>query len=70
MKHSSSSASAASRYVGRVRPGHHELGGRRTSIRRNEPWRIETFAVPQLVAAGQVEARETLPSFHYQPASG
>lgn len=35
-----------------------------------EPWRIETFLVPQLVAPGQVEARETLPSFHYQPASG
>ncbi|HUU21275.1 MAG TPA: Hsp70 family protein, partial [Phycisphaerae bacterium] len=34
------------------------------------PWRIRTFAVPQLVAPGQVEARETLPSFHYQPASG
>ena len=29
-----------------------------------------TFAVPQLVAAGQHEARETLPSFHYQPAAG
>ncbi len=33
-----------------------------------EPWRVRTFAVPQLVAAAQVEARETLPSFHYQPA--
>ena len=35
-----------------------------------EPWRVSTFAVPQLVAAGQHEARETLPSFHYQPAQG
>ena len=35
-----------------------------------EPWRIRTFPVPQLVAAGQVESRETLPSFHYQPAAG
>ena len=35
-----------------------------------EPWQVRTFAVPQLVAAGQVEARETLPSFHYQPAAG
>ena len=35
-----------------------------------EPWRIVTFLVPQLVAPGQVEARETLPSFHYQPAAG
>ena len=35
-----------------------------------EPWRVRTFAVPQLVAPAQVEARETLPSFHYQPAPG
>ncbi len=34
------------------------------------PWRIETFPIPQVVAAGQVEARETLPSFHYQAAAG
>ena len=34
-----------------------------------EPWRVRTFAVPQLVAPGQVEARETLPSCHYQPAT-
>ncbi len=34
------------------------------------PWRVRTFRVPQLVAAGQVEARETLPSFHYEPAEG
>ena len=33
-------------------------------------WRVRTFATPQLVDAGQVEARETLPSCHYQPASG
>ncbi len=32
------------------------------------PWRIRTFAVPQLTALGTVEARETLPSFLYQPA--
>ena len=35
-----------------------------------KPWRVRTFAVPQLVAQGVVEARETLPSFHYQPTSG
>ncbi|MHB1034217.1 MAG: Hsp70 family protein [Pirellulales bacterium] len=35
-----------------------------------QPWQVRTFAVPQLVAPGQVEARETLPSFHYQPAAG
>jgi len=34
------------------------------------PWRIRTFPIPQLVAPGQVEARDTLPSFHYQPAEG
>ena len=35
-----------------------------------QPWRVRTFLVPQLVAAGVVEARETLPSFHYEPATG
>lgn len=33
-----------------------------------KPWRIRTFLIPQLVDAGQVEPRETLPSFHYQAA--
>jgi molecular chaperone DnaK (HSP70) len=33
-------------------------------------WRVRTLGVPQLVAAGQVESRETLPSFHYQRAAG
>jgi molecular chaperone DnaK (HSP70) len=33
-----------------------------------DEWRVETFVVPQLVAPGVVEARETLPSFHYQRA--
>ncbi|HEY5314743.1 MAG TPA: Hsp70 family protein, partial [Pirellulales bacterium] len=35
-----------------------------------DDWRLHDFAVPQLVAAGVVEARQTLPSFHYQSASG
>ncbi len=35
-----------------------------------EPWQVRIFAIPQLVAPGLVEARETLPSFHYQPAAG
>lgn len=35
-----------------------------------QPRRIHTFAVPQVVAVDQIESRETLPSFHYQPASG
>ncbi len=34
------------------------------------PRRIHTFAIPQIVAPGQIEARDTLPSFHYQPANG
>jgi hypothetical protein len=35
-----------------------------------EPWQVRVFDVPQLVAPGLVEARQTLPSFHYQPAAG
>ncbi|MEW4566070.1 Hsp70 family protein [Bremerella sp. JC770] len=31
---------------------------------------IETFLVPQVIAPGQIEARTTLPSFHYQSAQG
>ena len=34
-----------------------------TSVER---WKISTFAIPQVVAAGQVERLETLPSFHYE----
>ncbi len=34
------------------------------------PTKVRTFVVPQAVAAGQIEGRETLPSFHYQPAVG
>ena len=29
-------------------------------------WRIETFSIPQVVGAGQVETLETLPSFYYE----
>lgn len=36
----------------------------------SRPWRVTTFAVPQVVAPAQVEARETLPSFLYQSAQG
>src|SRR5258707_10552816 len=31
------------------------------------PWKVRVLEIPQLVASGQVEARDTLPSFHYQP---
>jgi molecular chaperone DnaK (HSP70) len=34
------------------------------------PWTIATFLIPQVVAPGQIEPRETLPSFLYQPALG
>lgn len=33
-------------------------------------WRVRTFPLPQLTAPGTVEARETLPSFHYHAAAG
>ena len=33
-----------------------------------DAWQVHTFAVPQVVAPSVVEARETLPSFHYQQA--
>lgn len=31
-----------------------------------ERWKIQTFAIPQVFAAGQVENLETLPSFYYE----
>jgi len=37
---------------------------------RRDDWQVETFAINQLVAPGQVEARETLPSFLYQGFEG
>ncbi|APZ92652.1 hsp70 family protein [Fuerstiella marisgermanici] len=36
----------------------------------HDTWDVRTLKVPQLVAPGQVEHRDTLPSFHYQPAAG
>src|SRR3954447_9694764 len=33
----------------------------------DQPWRIRVLEIPQLVAPGQIESRDTLPSFHYQP---
>ena len=38
--------------------------------RDRAPRAIETFAIPQLAAPGQVEDRDTLPSFHFQPPQG
>ena len=37
---------------------------------RETPWQVKVLSVPQLVAPGQVEARDTLPSFHYQAPPG
>lgn len=31
------------------------------------PWKIRVLAIPQLVAAGQTESLDTLPSFYFQP---
>jgi molecular chaperone DnaK (HSP70) len=33
-------------------------------------WGVEDVPIPQLVAPGRIEPRETLPSFHYEPAAG
>lgn len=33
------------------------------------PWSVNTFSIPQVSAIGQVESREVLPSFHYQPTA-
>src|SRR5437870_2812030 len=33
-------------------------------------WQVHTLAIPQVVAPGEIEARETLPSFHYEAAAG
>ena len=69
LKHANPSSPKQSRYVVGF-----DLGTTNSAVAyvdTNEtPWTIKTFAVPQIVAPGQVETRETLPSFHYQAASG
>ena len=37
---------------------------------QESPWQIRVLMIPQLVAPGVVEARDTLPSFHYEAAAG
>jgi molecular chaperone DnaK (HSP70) len=63
------SSTAASRYVVGI-----DLGTTNSAVAyvdtTVQDWQVRTFAVPQLVAPGVVEARETLPSFHYQQAPG
>jgi molecular chaperone DnaK (HSP70) len=34
---------------------------------QQRPWKVHVLEIPQLVAPGQTEQRDTLPSFHYQP---
>ena len=36
----------------------------------DESWAVRDFLVPQLVAPGEVAARDVLPSFHYEAAAG
>jgi molecular chaperone DnaK (HSP70) len=38
--------------------------------RAADPARVSVFPIPQLVAPGEMEARDTLPSFHFEPAPG
>jgi hypothetical protein len=68
LKHGDPTTAAASRYVVGF-----DLGTTNSAVTyvdtTEDPWEIRTFAVPQVVAPGQIEARETLPSFHYQAAT-
>jgi molecular chaperone DnaK (HSP70) len=34
---------------------------------QEQPWQVRVLPLPQLVGPGEIERRETLPSFHYQP---
>lgn len=69
MEHNSPADELPSRYVVGV-----DLGTTNSAVAyvdtTEAPWQVRTFPTPQLVAPGQVEARETLPSCHYQPAEG
>ncbi len=65
----SESSSERSRYVVGM-----DLGTTNSAVcyvdTAQKPTKVRTFLLPQVVAAGQIESRETLPSFHYQPAQG
>ncbi len=69
MKHAEPASPKQSRYVVGF-----DLGTTNSAVAyvdtNESPWTIKTFGVPSIVAPGQVEIRETLPSFHYQSASG
>lgn len=36
---------------------------------QEQPWQVRVLPLPQLVGPGEIERRETLPSFHYQPSA-
>lgn len=63
-----SSASTGSRYLVGI-----DLGTTNCAVcyldTEQSDSQIQHFQVPQLVAPGQVEARSTLPSFHYEPTT-
>ena len=67
MKHGKNEQRIESRYVVGF-----DLGTTNSAVcyvdTRESTWQVRTFSVPQLVAPAQVESRETLPSFYYQPS--
>jgi molecular chaperone DnaK (HSP70) len=69
MQNSSAIDSKPSRYVVGI-----DLGTTNSAVcyvdTWQTPWRVELLSIPQLVAAGQVETRDTLPSFHFEPVPG
>src|SRR5256714_8688634 len=62
-------AQAASRFVVGI-----DLGTTNSAVgyidTADARWQVHTLAIPQMVAPGESEARETLPSFHYEAAAG
>jgi len=59
---------APSRYVVGIDLGTTNIAMAYVDTAKRKPRRIKIFKLPQLVAPGQIESLETLPSFHYQPA--
>lgn len=60
-------ATPASRYVVGI-----DLGTSNCAVAyvdtQEQPWSIRTLPIPQLIAPGEVSARDTLPSSHYEPS--
>ena len=56
----------ASRYVVGI-----DLGTTNSAVcyvdTEQQPWKVQRFGIRQLVAPGQVDTCDTLPSFHFQP---